>query len=128
MPASLRDVSWAICSKFNIPHEIIVGPHRARKIARPRQIAMYLCREEAGASWPKIGRYFNRDHTTAIYAHTHIGKLLRTNPKIAGYVDECRRVLASCDARRAQDRHYAELLVAGHVSWLRGHEPVLAQI
>jgi chromosomal replication initiator protein len=42
---------------------------RARTIARPRQVAMLLCRELTTCSLPAIGRQFgNRDHTTVMHA------------------------------------------------------------
>lgn len=44
------------------------GPSRRRRIGRPRQLAMYLCRRFTDASLAEIGRAFCRDHSSVIYA------------------------------------------------------------
>ena len=48
---------------------------RSNDIAYPRQIAMYLCHELTDVSWPTIGGFFNRDHSTVIHAHKKIQSL-----------------------------------------------------
>jgi hypothetical protein len=45
----------------------IVGPSRERKFAYARQLAMMICHEYTNASFPEIGRAFNRDHSTVMY-------------------------------------------------------------
>ena len=55
---------------------------RKKEIVRPRQIAMYLLREELKSSFPFIGRKFGgKDHTTAIYACEKISKEIENNNK-----------------------------------------------
>lgn len=59
--------------------------HRSRKkdVVKPRQIAMYLLREELKSSYPSIGdRLGGRDHTTAIHSCEKIGQELMTNPEL----------------------------------------------
>lgn len=54
---------------YSIPPLEMVSSRRARAVARPRQIAMYLCRILTPHSLPTIGHYFGgRDHTTVIHA------------------------------------------------------------
>lgn len=114
----IADVEWAVCTKFNLTRDDLRGPPRgARRIFRPRQIAMYLCRELTQASYPKIGQHFRRDHTTVICARRRILSLLQTNPKVAGYVDEIRAALVCGSPRTASEREWAQRLVAGEVSW-----------
>ncbi len=53
---------------FNINKKDLKSSKRSNDIAYPRQIAMYLCREVAGLSFPKIGEEFGkRDHTTVMH-------------------------------------------------------------
>ena len=52
----------------------IMGKSRLSNLVRGRQIAMYLMRELMGLSFPSIGKSFNRDHTTAMYAFNKIKK------------------------------------------------------
>jgi chromosomal replication initiator protein len=54
----------------------MVSARRAREVARPRQIAMYLAKQLTPRSLPEIGRRFGgRDHTTVIHAVRQIEKL-----------------------------------------------------
>lgn len=64
-----------------------------RTYALQRQIAMFLCSELTGKSFIKIGRAFNRDHTTAMYAKRKIKGLLETDQRVIGLVDETLREL-----------------------------------
>lgn len=58
---------------FDVKVSELKGAGRSRKISRPRQIAMYLCRKLLGASYPEIGRAFGgKDHTTALNAYKRI--------------------------------------------------------
>ncbi len=68
--------------------------HRARQIARPRQIAMFLARELTSRSLPDIGRRFGgRDHTTVLHACRRIDALCKTDPVFQQEVDFLRKVL-----------------------------------
>lgn len=59
----------AVAEEFQISPEKLMSPSRARKVVLPRQVAMYLLREDAGYSYPQIGQFFGgRDHTTVMYA------------------------------------------------------------
>lgn len=89
---SIRDIEWVVCTKFNIRRDVLRGPSRAMLSVRPRQICMALIRELTGASYPKIARHFSgRDHTTALSAVRRVQWLCATNPKVIGYVEECRQ-------------------------------------
>jgi chromosomal replication initiator protein len=67
---------------------------RARRVARPRQVAMYLARELTSRSLPDIGRRFGgRDHTTVLHACRRIEALCKTDPVFQQEVDFLRKVL-----------------------------------
>lgn len=60
---------------YDIKPQQLFDKNRKKQIAYPRQIAMYLMREEAKLSYPSIGEKFsNRDHTTVLYACRKINK------------------------------------------------------
>jgi chromosomal replication initiator protein len=70
------------------------SPRRARRVARPRQVAMYLARELTSRSLPDIGRRFGgRDHTTVLHACRRIEELCRADPMFQQEVDFLRKVL-----------------------------------
>lgn len=80
---SIQDISAAVADYYGITLDDLVSPSRSRKIARPRQLAMYLAREETDSSLPQIGRALgNRDHTTVLYGCGKIGDLMETNPSL----------------------------------------------
>ncbi len=61
----------------------MIGRDRSRKIALPRQIAMYLLREEAHISLPQIGEVLGgRDHTTVMYGCDKVADLMETDDKL----------------------------------------------
>jgi chromosomal replication initiator protein len=63
---------------FNLSSEKLLGRDRSRDVALPRQIAMYLMREEIDASLPQIGEVLGgRDHTTVMYAIEKISKEIK---------------------------------------------------
>jgi chromosomal replication initiator protein len=62
-------IQYAVASHYGIPVQEMWSERKARSVARPRQIAMYLARELTGYSLPRIGRCFGyRDHTTVMHA------------------------------------------------------------
>jgi chromosomal replication initiator protein len=63
---------------FNLSAEKLLGRDRSRDVALPRQIAMYLLREEANVSLPQIGQVLGgRDHTTVMYAIEKISREIK---------------------------------------------------
>lgn len=57
-----------VSAYYNIDPIEMRSARRSRNVAWPRQVAMYFAREMTGKSLPNIGRQFDRDHTTVIYA------------------------------------------------------------
>lgn len=69
-----------VAEHYNIREEELFNKKRTQNIAYPRQIAMYLCRELADLSYPRIGELFGgRDHTTVIHAYEKISKNKNSN-------------------------------------------------
>ena len=74
-----------VADHFGVERAAFEGKSRSRTIARPRQIAMYLLREETGASLPQIGALLGgRDHTTVLYGCVRSPRLRR----IADLIEE----------------------------------------
>jgi chromosomal replication initiator protein len=69
----LREVERAVCQLFQIDAEAIKSESRARALAYPRMLAMYLARKHTGAPYSEIGRYFGgRNHSTVISAEKKV--------------------------------------------------------
>lgn len=64
----IAHIQATVASYYDVPLHEIKSARRSKRVAWPRQVAMYLCRELTPKSLPDIGRRFDRDHTTVIYA------------------------------------------------------------
>ncbi len=85
---SAKSVVEKTAKFFHIPLGDILGPKRDKDIVTPRQIAMYLLRNELHLSFPKIAKELGRkDHTTAIHSVEKIEKELLINPTIKESID-----------------------------------------
>ncbi len=68
---------------YNIDPDVLTGRSRNKKVVRPRQICMYLSREETRSSLPQIGQALgNRDHTTILHGYGKIATLLEEDPQL----------------------------------------------
>ena len=85
-----------VARKFNLTADKLLGRDRSKNVALPRQIAMYLLREESNFSLPQIGEALGgRDHTTVMYAIEKIAKEIKgdTGSKISRDIMDLRRQL-----------------------------------
>ena len=70
------------------------SPRRARAVARPRQVAMYLAKQLTSRSLPEIGRKFGgRDHTTVMHAVRKIEDLRASDQSFSEDIELLRRML-----------------------------------
>ena len=66
---TIEEIQRQVAEHYNIRLSDMIGPKRVRTCARPRQAAMYLCKQLTTRSLPEIGRRFGgRDHTTVMHA------------------------------------------------------------
>ncbi len=78
-----KHIVEAVAKFFDIDMKDLAGKSRKKELVFPRQIAMYLLREEISASFPAIGQELGgRDHTTAIHACNKISEDLKHNQKL----------------------------------------------
>lgn len=76
---TMEMIERIVCTHFKVTSEDIRSTKRSNDIAYPRQIAMFLCHELTEVSWPTIGGFFNRDHSTVIHAHKKIQNLTESD-------------------------------------------------
>lgn len=75
-----KDIIEAVAHFYELNIKEITGSSRKKELVKPRQIAIYLIREELGASYPNIGNEMGgRDHTTAMHAYNKILKEVKEN-------------------------------------------------
>jgi chromosomal replication initiator protein len=91
---SAKQIIERTARHFQIPVEDIVGPKRDKDIVVPRQVAMYMLRNELKLSFPKIARELGRkDHTTAIHSVEKINKEARVDASLRMAINEIREHL-----------------------------------
>lgn len=77
------EVVRMVANVFGVEVERMIGRDRSREVAMPRQIAMYLLREEANMSLPQIGEVLGgRDHTTVMYGCDKVSDLLERDDRL----------------------------------------------
>lgn len=91
---TVEEIQRKVSEYYNIRLSDIIGPKRLRSYARPRQVAMYLCKQLTSRSLPEIGRRFGgRDHTTVMHGVRRIEELKLSDGQIAEDVEMLRRQL-----------------------------------
>jgi chromosomal replication initiator protein len=91
---TIDEIQKRVAEHYNMRIGDMSSARRARAVARPRQVAMWLCKQLTPRSLPEIGRRFgNRDHTTVMHAVRRIEDLKVTDRTIAEDVELLRRML-----------------------------------
>jgi len=91
---TIEEIQRKVSDHYNIRLSDMVGPKRLRSYARPRQVAMYLCKQLTSRSLPEIGRRFGgRDHTTVMHGVKRIEELKQSDGQIAEDIELLRRAL-----------------------------------
>src|SRR5207302_9240042 len=82
-PVTIEAIQVTVADHYSISVEEMKGKRRDKHIVYPRQVAMYLIREETESSLPVIGGAFGgRDHTTALHAIEKITELVREDARL----------------------------------------------
>lgn len=78
-----KQLIQVVAEFYDLKEKDLLSASRKKEVVKPRQIAMYLLREELKNSFPFIGRKFNgKDHTTAIHSYKKILKELEKDKKL----------------------------------------------
>jgi chromosomal replication initiator protein len=93
---TIEEIQKKVAEHWNIRLTDMSSARRARNVARPRQVAMYLAKQLTSRSLPEIGRKFgNRDHTTVMHAVSRVTELMERDAAFAEDVELLRRMLES---------------------------------
>jgi chromosomal replication initiator protein len=95
---SVEDIQRAVCSHFRLSNSELLSKDRHKSVAFARHVAMYLCRQRLGCSFPELGRAFgNRDHTTVMSAVRRVEQLRQKDPQVNAHLAAIEQVLAASD-------------------------------
>ena len=78
---SAETIIDTVCKYYNVKKEQVLGKSRPKNVVIPRQMAMYIAREELNDSFPSLEKYFNKDHSTIVHAYERVQKALKNNDR-----------------------------------------------
>lgn len=88
-PLALSEIERLVCEHYQLAPRDLSGRDRSLRVARPRQLAMYLAKKLSGSSYPVIGEYFGRkSHSSVISACRRIEKLRRSDRQLSLDLEE----------------------------------------
>ena len=87
---SINSIQDAVASVLEVPRNELLSPRRTPRVARARQLAMYLSRELTGLSLAQIAREFDRDHTTVLHAIRSVSQRIEPGSETANAIHRVR--------------------------------------
>ncbi|MFA6601421.1 MAG: chromosomal replication initiator protein DnaA [Candidatus Paceibacterota bacterium] len=90
----IKDIVKVVSDFYNIDEESIYNKTRRKEVVRPRQVLMYILREDFSISFPSIGdKLGGRDHTTVIHSYEKIKEEVKTDTVLAQEINQVRSML-----------------------------------
>jgi len=91
-----KQIIQTVANFYDLKEKDMLSASRKKEIVKPRQVAMFLLREELKSSFPFIGRKFGgKDHTTAIYAYEKISKNLEKDNNLSDEINLIKQRIVS---------------------------------
>jgi chromosomal replication initiator protein len=95
---SVEEIQRAVCSHFRLSNGELLSKDRHKSVAFARHVAMYICRQRLGCSFPELGRAFgNRDHTTVMSAVRRVEHLRQKDPQVNLHLEAIEQKLAAAE-------------------------------
>jgi chromosomal replication initiator protein len=91
---SVKEVVKLVSDFYNINEDSVYDKTRRREVVKPRQVIMYLLREDFNVSFPSIGEKIGgRDHTTVIHSYEKVKEGIKTDPLLMDEVSQLRAMM-----------------------------------
>lgn len=91
---SIKDITKVVADFYSIEENHIYEKTRRKEVVKPRQLVMYILREDCSISYPLIGQKLGgRDHTTVIHSCEKIKNEIRENPDLLHEINQIRALL-----------------------------------
>lgn len=91
---SIKDVVKVVSEFYNIEEDTIYNKTRKKEVVRPRQVVMYILREDFNISFPSIGdKLGGRDHTTVIHSYEKVKESIKTDSLLSQEITQLRSML-----------------------------------
>ena len=90
-PVSIKDIVKTVTTFYNIEERFIYEKTRRKEVVKPRQVLMYLLREDFNISYPLIGQKLGgRDHTTVIHSCEKVKNDIKSDPVLLQEIEQIR--------------------------------------
>lgn len=100
---SIKDILRIVAEFYNIDEKHLYEKTRKREVVKPRQIAMYILRENFNSSYPQIGEKLGgRDHTTVIHACEKIKEDIKKSDNLLREIEQIKSLLFGPESRVSQ--------------------------
>ncbi len=90
---SFDKITEITANYYDVEVNDIKGTARSQKVAAARQMSIYLCRELTNQSFENIGEFFNKKHSTALYAHDQIKSKINSQKELSNAAREIKQAL-----------------------------------
>ena len=91
---SIKDIVKIVSDFYNIDEESVYNKTRRKEVVRPRQVVMYILREDFSISFPSIGEKLGgRDHTTVIHSYEKMKEEIKTDVVLSQEINQLRSML-----------------------------------
>ena len=90
---TVETISNYVAEYFDVSVKDMKSTARNQKVSKARQMAIYVARDVLGMSYESIGDYFEKKHTTVLYAYDQISGKLKTDDSMQNTVDEIKSLL-----------------------------------
>lgn len=91
---SVKEVVKTVSEFYNLSEDNIYNKTRRKEVVRPRQVVMYILREDFNVSFPSIGEKLGgRDHTTVIHSYNKMREEIKTDPLLSQEIAQLRSML-----------------------------------
>jgi chromosomal replication initiator protein len=91
---SIKDVIRIVSQFYDVEEKDIFDKSRKKEVVKPRQMIMYILREDFDVSYPSIGEKLGgRDHTTVIHSCEKIKEEIKTNPSVISDIERIRSII-----------------------------------
>jgi chromosomal replication initiator protein len=90
---SIEIIQRVVAEDYHLTPNDLKGKKRSSGIVKPRQIAMYLCRELTEYSITEIGEAFNKDHSTVIHSSDKIEEASRSDTNLYSALERLKRMI-----------------------------------
>ena len=91
---SVKDVVKIVSEYYNVDEDSIYNKTRRKEVVRPRQVIMFILREDFGISFPSIGdKLGGRDHTTVIHSYEKVREEIKSDVVLSQEINQVRSML-----------------------------------